>query len=192
MGGRFKSGRKRSIPLATSLGNGEGYRCIAIDPPWNEQGGGRIKRGADRWYGLMKTADIIETILGTSCWRPAADSHLWLWTTDNHLPDGMHVMEALGFRFIRTLVWVKQRNGNLQLGLGQYLRGSHELCLFGVRGDFMKPTKAPRSVVLAERTMHSEKPAEAYAVIERVSPGPRLEMFARARREGWDVWGNEV
>jgi len=76
-------------------------------------------------------------------------------------------------------------------GVGHYLRGQHELCLFGVRGGFigMKPQD---SLLLAPRGRHSEKPGSAYEVIEAVSPGPRLELFARSRREGWDAWGNEV
>ena len=168
------------------------YACIAIDPPWNERGGGKVKRGADRHYPLMKTPDIIRCILTAPCWHPGDDAHLWLWVTDNHLPDGLQVMSALGFRFIRTMPWVNQKNGKLQIGLGQYMRGSHELCLLGVRGKTMKPAKAPPSVVIAERTKHSQKPVEAFAAIEQVSPGPRLEMFAREPRGGWDVWGNEV
>lgn len=81
----------------------------------------------------------------------------------------------------------------LQIGLGQYLRGAHELCLLGVRGDAMVPAPADRlpSVVFAPRGLHSAKPPVAYAVIERVSPGPRAEMFARTPRPGWAVWGNE-
>ena len=90
------------------------------------------------------------------------------------------------------MAWVKQHNDKLQIGLGQYMRGSHELCLFGVRGKTMRPEKAPPSVVIAERSKHSSKPAEAFAAIEQVSPGPRLEMFAREPRAGWDVWGNEI
>ncbi len=167
------------------------YACIAADPPWNERGGGKIKRGADRHYPLMKTPDIIECMLTASVWRPAESCHLWLWAT-NHLRDALTVMEALGFRYIRTMAWVKQHNDKLQIGLGQYMRGSHELCLFGVRGKTMRPEKAPPSVVIAERSKHSSKPAEAFAAIEQVSPGPRLEMFAREPRAGWDVWGNEI
>lgn len=190
MAGRF--GQRRMSLAALPATPRRGYRCIAIDPPWNERGGGRVTRGAQRHYPLLKTPDIIETILQSKCWQPANDAHLWLWSTDNHLKDGLRVMEALGFRFVRTMAWVKMRNGKPQIGLGQYLRGSHELCVFGVRGQTAKPMKAPSSVVLAERTRHSLKPAEAYAVMEQVSQGPRLEMFARSPRRGWDVWGNQV
>lgn len=167
------------------------YRCIAADPPWNERGGGKIKRGADRHYPLMKTPDIIACMLQAPVWAPADSAHLWLWVTDNFLPDGLQVMAALGFRYVRTAAWFKQSR-QLQIGLGQYLRGAHEICLFGVRGPTAIPAKAPASAVLAPRTRHSKKPDAAFALIEQASPGPRLEMFAREERPGWDVWGNEV
>lgn len=163
-----------------------------MDPPWNERGGGRIRRGAQKHYQLLKTPEIIDVIREAHLWHPADDAHLWLWVTDNFLEDGLLVMKALGFRYIRTMAWIKRRNGKPQIGLGQYLRGSHELCLFGVRGSTMKPVKAPPSVVMAERTKHSRKPVAAFETIEQVSPGPRLEMFARCHRPGWDCWGNEI
>ena len=78
------------------------YRCIVADPPWNERGGGKIKRGADRHYPLMKTPDIACMLLAPA-WRPAESCHLWLWVTDNFLPDGLLVMDALGFRYVRTM-----------------------------------------------------------------------------------------
>lgn len=170
------------------------YRCIVADPPWAERGGGKIKRGADRHYALLDTPEIARVMLRAPCWRPdQTGCHLWLWVTNNFLPAGLAVMDALGFRYITNLAWVKTRLGNVQIGLGQYLRGAHELCLLGVRGETMLPAvRDVPSVVFDERTEHSRKPDSVFAAIERVSPGPRLEMFARAPRSGWDVWGNEV
>lgn len=150
-----------------------GYRCIAADPPWQEKGG---SRGADKHYPLLATADIPRVMMQSPMWRPAAHAHLWLWVTSNFLDDGLFVLRALGFRFV----------------IGQYLRLRHELLLFGVRGRLHTQDHGVDSVVQAARTRHSEKPEEAYRRIERVSPGPRLEMFARSPRPGWDVWGNEV
>jgi len=163
------------------------YHCISADPPWNETGGGKIKRGADRHYPLLKTPDIIRVMLASDVWRPNANCHLWLWVTNNKLPDGMLVMQALGFRYVTNMAWVKDR-----IGLGQYLRGQHELCLFGVRGRQKSLSRKVPSVIVAPRGEHSAKPKEAYEAMEKVSPGPRLEMFARGQREGWDVWGNEL
>lgn len=164
------------------------FKTVVSDPPWMETGGGQIKRGADRHYPLMDVASIIYTMQMSKVWNIADDAHLWLWVTNNHLQDGLTVMHALGFRYVTNLVWCKDK-----IGLGQYLRGQHELCLFGVRGEAMMPEiRNVPSVVHAPRGRHSAKPAEAYAAIERVSPGPRLEMFAREPRSGWTVFGNEV
>ena len=173
----------------------------------------------------MKVGDIAKLLLESFDWFPgdenqptlfqayedttpiAEDAHLWMWVTDNYLRDGLWLMDQLGFRYVRTMVWVKMKDENadssyaidtarhaLQIGLGQYLRGGHELCLFGTRGQACVPEPGDRmpSVIFAERTKHSAKPQEAYDVIERVSPGPRLEVFARNERPGWSVWGNEV
>lgn len=164
------------------------YRCAVIDPTWNERSAGKIKRGADRHYPLLCEAEIvslfdreIEPLLAQGC-------HLWLWVTNNYLRDGLRVLQALRFRYVTNLVWVKDR-----IGLGQYLRGQHELCLFGVRGATMLPeVRNVPSVVFCKKGEHSQKPQLAFDAIERVSPGPRLEVFARERRDGWDAWGDGV
>lgn len=179
------------------------YRTIYADPPWDETGGGRIKRGADRHYSLMKTPQIaalpVERLaLSTSAVGTHDGCHLWLWATNNKLPDALAVMAAWGFRYVTNVAWHKYRNGKTQIGLGQYVRGSHELLLFGVRGRLPYRTRpdgkrvAVRSVIMAPRGEHSTKPVEAYELIEQVSHGPRIELFARAPRDGWACWGNEI
>ena len=168
-----------------------GYRCIVADPPWPEEGGGG--RGAQNHYPVENVPEIIRIMLSAPCWRPDASAHLWLWVTDNYLKQGFLVMEALGFRYIRTRVWVKlTAQGNLAFGQGQYSRGAHELVLLGVRGRCPPLVRDLRSVFDAPVEEHSKKPDVFYEQTERVSPGPRLEMFARRPRAGWDVWGNEV
>lgn len=184
------------------------YRCIAMDPPWAEYGGGG--RGAQNHYALLSRSEIARVILQAPCFTPAPDCHLWMWVTDNFLLDGLSLVEQLGFRYVRTFTWVKVKDragpfkrrprrfvefatGMVQIGIGKYARGSHELCLFAVRGASMLPETAPSSVLFAPRGEHSAKPDAFYTDrIEVVSPGPRLEMFARRPRAGWDVWGNEV
>jgi N6-adenosine-specific RNA methylase IME4 len=169
------------------------FRCIVADPPWNERGAGKVKRGADRHYKTLKKHEIIEVMLRADVWRPHKDSHLWLWITNNYLKDGLFVMEALGFRHITQATWAKDR-----FGLGQYMRGQTEHCLFGVRYGGRLPSKVKdKSTLFAggiiPRTdKHSKKPVGAYKQIEAISPGPRLEMFAREPRKGYTVWGNEV
>ena len=188
----------------------ESIRCLAMDPPWQEHGG--AGRGCQNHYGTMSKQEIFATLMGCEHhgqFQRKSSCHLWIWVTDNFLRDGLWLMDVLGFRYVRTMVWVKVtghqewredrphrvfQNLELQIGLGQYLRGSHELCLLGTRGDAMVPEPADRmpSVIFAPRTTHSTKPEEAYQLIERVSPGPRLEFFARAPRSGWSVWGDQA
>ena len=163
----------------------EMFRCIAADPPWDERGG--CGRGTGNHYSTMSVPDIAKTMLRAPCWRPAESCHLWVWATMSHLPGALSVMDALGFRYVTHGVWVKP-----SFGMGRYMRGQHELFLLGTRGDACVPEHAPPSIVLAPKGAHSEKPAAAYALFEQVSPGPRLEMFARAERPGWVVWGDEA
>jgi N6-adenosine-specific RNA methylase IME4 len=143
---------------------------------------------------LLNKKQIVDVMRGAPVWRPAADCHLWLWCTSNFLRDALWTMEVLGFEYKTNAVWSKMKHGRLQIGLGQYLRHAHELLLLGVRGQPRVPEPADRmpSVIIAPRARHSAKPVEAFELIERVSDGPRLEMFARDPRENWTVWGNEV
>ncbi len=175
------------------------YKTIYADPPWMEQGGGKIKRGADRHYKLMKTKDIIALPVKDIC---QDNCHLYLWSTNNFLPDALKVMSAWGFKYKTKITWVKANvNGDsftLQNpSLGQYYRGLDEICLFGVHGNL--PYKIingkrqqGRTVLCAPRREHSRKPDEMRKMIEKVSYAPRIELFARGHYEGWDVWGDEA
>lgn len=165
------------------------YKTIVADPPWKERGGGaKYKRGADRHYKLLSVDEIIRVMVTDDVWRPDKQAHLYLWVTNNFLQSGLVVMQALGFTYKTNIVWVKDR-----FGIGRYFRGQHELCLFGVRGTYMAtmenslPTR-----VDAPRTKHSQKPDEFYELVERASPGPRVEFFARCERDGWDAMGDQI
>lgn len=165
------------------------YRTILADPPWMERGGGKIKRGADRHYSLMHTHDICALPVTELA---ADDSHLYLWVTNNFLPDGLRVMAAWGFRYVTCITWAKNK-----IGLGQYFRGQTEQCFFGVRGNpgyktFEGKRCQGTTLINALRGEHSVKPPEMRAMIKRVSFGPYLELFAREQATNWDVWGNEV
>jgi N6-adenosine-specific RNA methylase IME4 len=169
------------------------YRVIYADPPWPEYGGGKIKRGANRHYPLMRLPAILaladqlrEFIADDGC-------HLYLWVTNTHLSNGLLVMDRWGFTYKTTITWVKDR-----FGLGQYFRGQTEHCLFGVRGSLAYRTMQAgkraqgNTALLSPRTRHSVKPSDMRQMIENVSHAPRLELFARCRAPGWDSWGNEV
>ncbi len=167
------------------------FKTIVVDPPWLERGGGRITRGAQRHYELMDKATIIKAVTQCEHWNELDDDvHLYLWVTNNHLPEGLEVMSALGFKYVTNVCWHKDR-----MGLGQYFRGKHELCLFGTRGkgyNVRTADKTISTVVSARRIQHSRKPDEFYAMVERRSDGPYLDMFGRRHRRGWVVWGDEA
>lgn len=167
------------------------YPTILMDPPWYETGGGKIKRGADRHYRLVKTPDLPRVIIQSPEWKPADDCHLYMWATNSHLADAIWLMGTLGFKYKTNVVWTKPG----RMGLGQYFRGQHELLLFGVRGkgyNVRTDNKTISSWVQAPRGKHSQKPSRFYDIIEARSHGPYLEMFARAERDGWTSWGDQV
>jgi len=142
-------------------------------------------RGAASQYATMTLAEICALPVGGIA---ADESHLYLWVTNGFLHDGFHVMDSWGFTYKACLTWVKTGN----LGLGYWFRNQTEHMLFGVRGKLPVNARNIRTVFEAAKSGHSVKPEAAFALIERASPGPRLELFARARRDGWDVWGNEA
>jgi N6-adenosine-specific RNA methylase IME4 len=176
------------------------YATAIFDPPWWESGGGKVKRGADRHYPLMKTAAIAALPISALM---LPNAHMYLWATNNHLPDALEVMKAWGFRYVTCITWgkgyVDAVNLKIQTGLGQYFRGSTEHLLFGVRGrvpykvnEGSGKRQQGRTLYLAPRAEHSEKPERFREVVEHVSAGPYLEGFARRRVPGWDAWGPMV
>lgn len=164
------------------------YKTIYADPPWPERGGGKIKCGTDRHYSLMSIKDILALPV-----KNIADdnAHIYIWVTNNYMQEGLDVMKAWGFNYKTTITWAKDR-----FGLGQYFRGQTEHCLFGVRGvlpykTIDKKRQQGTTLITAPRGEHSVKPEEMRQMIERVSYGPFIELFARRRVPGWDAWGNE-
>ena len=158
------------------------YATILADPPWDIDQKGTY--GAINHYNLM-TLDCIKAM-------PVADfaednSHCWLWCTNGTLRHGYDVLEAWGFTPRSVFTWVKNR-----LGMGNYLRLSSEYIIFATRGKAPVLFKGQPNWGFFPVQDHSHKPEEQYAIIERVSPGPYLELFARQRQPGWDVWGNEI
>ena len=158
------------------------YRTILADPPWDIQQKGTL--GAVRHYRLM-TVEQIKALPVSELAED--DAHLWLWTTNAALESAYQVMRAWGFTPRSIMTWTKPR-----LGLGQYLRNCTEQLLLGTKGQAPIQFKAQPTWLFAPVQDHSHKPEEVYDIIERCSPGPYLELFARRPRQGWHVWGNEV
>ena len=167
---------------------------VLLDPNWNERGGGKIKRGADKHYKTAKKEDILHTIVASDVFFTLPTAHLWLWVPSGRIREAFWLIDELGFTFKRKFVWVKGK-----IGLGQYARGMHEDLLLATCGKARVPvpSQRPPDVFFADwkGREHSEKPDEQYEIINQVShrvEGPRLEMYARGAREGWDRWGLEA
>jgi N6-adenosine-specific RNA methylase IME4 len=161
------------------------FRTILADPPWDIQQKG--DRGAERHYRLMTLARIKAMPVSDLA---EDDAHLWLWVTNATLREGYDVAEAWGFTVRSPLTWVKFR-----LGLGAYLRNSTEHLLFATRGKAPVKFRSQPTWINAPVQVHSRKPDEQYAIIERISGGPYLELFARRRPpslRAWSVWGNQI
>lgn len=158
------------------------FRTVLADPPWPGQSSGQH-------YPVMSLEQIrrlpVARLVG-------ADAHLWLWTTNGLLREAYGVAEAWGFTVRSPLTWVKFRLG---LGGRYSLRNATEQLLFCTRGREPVNFRSQPTWFTAPVREHSRKPAEQFAVIERVSRGPYLELFARRRPESradWSVWGNQI
>lgn len=173
------------------------YSTIYADPPWRFQN--RTGKVAPEHKRLSRYETLtVDEIKKIPVSQVAADrSHLYLWVPNALLPEGLAVMEAWGYDYKSNLIWEKVRKDGQPdgRGVGFYFRNVTEILLFGIRGDKNRTLDPARSQVNLIRTMkreHSRKPDEMVELIERCSPGPFLEMFARGNREGWDMWGNQA
>jgi N6-adenosine-specific RNA methylase IME4 len=160
------------------------FALIYADPPW-QLGNPDGQYAPERHYPTMPLDEI------TAINVPAADhSVLLLWAVNCLLPQALELINAWGFTYKTNLVWVKPR-----IGLGNWVRNRHELLLLATRGQVPvpDPDQRPDSVIEAARREHSQKPDEAYRLIETAWPHlSKLELFARTSRPGWAAWGNQL
>jgi N6-adenosine-specific RNA methylase IME4 len=192
------------LPYFKGLPNCGAYRVIVADPPWRFDVRDRatgLGRSADQHYATMMLPEIkalpLNEIAAPNCW-------LMLWTTGSHLPQAFEVMDAWGFKYSSLgFVWVKLRSGyrrnmlgiqpsDIAMGMGFTTRKSTEPCLLARRGNPKRLSRNVRDVIHAPVREHSRKPDEFYERVERFAAGPYLDLFARERREGRDVWGNQL
>lgn len=167
------------------VASGARFATIMIDPPWDwgDEGDQDQLGRARPDYATMSMAQLLELPL------PALsddDCHLYLWITNRSLPKGFALLEKWGFRYITAITWAKP-----SFGMGNYFRGQTEHVLFGVKGSQPLKRKDVGTLFEAPRGKdgHSSKPADFYNLVESCSPGPYLEMFSRANRDGWKAWG---
>lgn len=184
------------------------YRTIVADPPWDHSDGTGFSYGRKDHRRKVSPGDPRTTrppyeamTIGEIAALPipdlaAKDSHLYLWTTQRFLRDSFDVVEAWGFSVSATITWCKAPMGFM----GGAFRSSTEFCHFARRGSLAHLSQAPSRWFTWPRVgftqadpvaKHSRKPDAFIDLVEQVSPGPYVELFARRARFGWDYWGNE-
>jgi len=172
------------------------YRTIVADPPWNyrQKWGGKeltssffkggTERGAACFYPCMTQEELLNLPVGL--WA-MDNAHLYLWVTNAFMVQGHEIARAWGFEVKTIITWCKN-----QLGMGMWYRNTTEHILFAVRGSLKCLHKDVPTHFMAERHGHSEKPAAFYDMVQHMSLGPYLDVFARKQRFNWDCWGDEA
>lgn len=162
------------------------YPVIYADPPWKYWNTVE-SRDNQNHYPTMTLEDICALPIQDVC---TSDAILFMWAISPELKEALKVIDAWGFNYQTSMVWVKDK-----IGLGWYVRNQHEFLLIATKGDFIKPAHAdrPSSVINAPRLEHSAKPSIVYDIIEKMYPDlPKIELFCRTPRENWASWGNEI
>jgi len=182
--GKLAEIAKGEVPLTGSMGR---FPVILADPPWRYEHVKTESRAIENQYPSMDLDDIRRMPVADIA---TTDSILFLWATSPKLTESLSVVDAWGFTYRTCAVWTKD-----MIGMGYYFRQQHELLLVCTRGN--PPTPAPSdrvsSVVSASRGKHSAKPVEFYEIIERMYPTlPKVELFCRSPRSGWQAWGNQA
>jgi len=186
------------------------YGAILADPPWrfetyNEKGRQRspdwkrFKGLPSKHYDTMSTGDIRALPVADLA---AENCCLFLWVSWPMLPDAMSLIDAWGFQYKTCgFDWMKAHAGQIDMlrddsdvlmGMGYWTRANSEPCLLATRGKPKRLSPAVRQGIIEPRREHSRKPDCVHGRIEKLVAGPYLELFARAPRVGWDVWGNET
>lgn len=158
------------------------WRTILADPPWDILQKGNY--GAIKKYDLMSLERIKAMPINQ---LTEENAHLWLWVTNGTLPYASEVLKAYGFTYRSIFTWIKPR-----FTLGVYLRNATEHLILATRGKAPVKFRGQGTWGFYPLQGHSHKPEEVYDLIERVSEGDYLELFARRKRHGWDSWGNEI
>ena len=162
-------------------------RCLVVDPPYRYSNSSSNGSAQDH-YSTMSMEELIKLPIPEIA---DENSHLFLWVPTPLLPKGLKLLAAWGWTYKSCFVWVKNRGE--KLGLGNYWRIDTEYLLLGVKGTLTFLSDSERNWVLCPPGRHSEKPSDIRDLIELVSPGPRIELFARGEAPaGWTFIGNEV
>jgi N6-adenosine-specific RNA methylase IME4 len=170
------------------------YRCIVADCPWsykNVKTGGTLKSGAAAKYPLMSLDEIAALPV-----KEIADKNsvLYLWVPVPLKIDiaRSDILEKWGFGYKTTVFWRKLKRN----GIGYWYRGAVEECWLCTRGKVTAFRCQKPNVIESVPRIHSQKPEEFFELIEpsieKFDLNPKIELFARTAREGWDSWGNQI
>ena len=167
------------------------YGIIYADPPWHYKKG--AGRSAESHYPTMTIEEIQALPVSELADKDCA---LFMWITFPILKESLSVLSAWGFKF-KTIafVWIKQnrKSDSLFWGMGYWTRANAEFCVLATKGKPKRMAKNVHQVIVSHIEEHSKKPDEARRRIVRLMGDlPRIELFARQKSAGWDVWGNEV
>ena len=171
------------------------YGIIYADPPWHYRVYSKkgVGRSAESHYPTMTIEEIQALPVSELADKDCA---LFMWITFPLLKESLSVLSAWGFKF-KTIafVWIKQnrKSDSLFWGMGYWTRANAEFCVLATKGKPKRMAKNVHQVIVSHIEEHSKKPDEARRRIVRLMGDlPRIELFARQKSAGWDVWGNEV
>jgi|TARA_A100001015_G_scaffold313787_1_gene421836 N6-adenosine-specific RNA methylase IME4 len=171
------------------------YNIIYADPPWYFKSYSKLGEGrnATRHYPCMAFNDIFNLNV-----PDIADVHcvLFMWVTDPFLQKSFDLIKKWNFTYKTVaFTWVKQnkKKDNFFTGLGYWTRANPEMCLLATKGKPKRISKSVNQLIISKLQEHSKKPDEIRdRIVELCGDLPRIELFARQKTPGWDVWGNEV
>lgn len=186
------------------------FACIYADPPWQFKTWNKAvavqARGSKKTFTsasvhyLTMTAEEIAALPVASA--AADDCVLFMWICWPMLPEALRLIEAWGFTYKTCAFdWMKANTQQLdifrddadaRMGMGYWTRANSEVCLLATRGKPKRINADVRQGIIEPRREHSRKPDCVHGRIERLVAGPYLELFARAPRKGWTVWGNQT
>lgn len=172
--------RAKPIPQVTGR-----FDIIVIDPPWEyEKHAEDVTQRGQTGYPTMPLEDIKALPVAA---RAEDNCILWCWTTNAFMRGALECLDAWGFKEKTILTWGKDRMGN-----GDWLRGKTEHCIMAVKGSPTVTLTNQTTLLAAAVREHSRKPEEFYALVDSLCPGTKIDMFGRAPRDGWVLWGNET
>lgn len=163
------------------------FPVIYSDPAWKYSAHSDPADDIENHYPTMSTDEICNLPVKEIS---TPDAILFLWATSPILEDAFKVINTWGFTYKTSAVWDKDH-----IGMGYYFRIKHELLLVATKGNMPSPSPfaRPDSIIKERKTTHSVKPIRFYEIIEAMYPTlPKLEMFARSPRSGWQAWGNQI